>query len=576
MLTRGIDESWTDMRVLSTARPVSPNGRVTAILRRPGQLDLFGIDQTRGRIWTCADGASSALIRTVFPKIRFKEPSTLTGLFGMVPQEIGTLTRLKGSQEAFHTLGMPYASDPIAQTIGLPQAMNAMEVLNIARKERSLFVADLRGDVEHGRAPIQLTLAPDEVAGFWVAPLRGQSAISLPSFAIGVGGADWRRAVDLYVNRHASEWSSPTIPTWLREAGALYTYGGGGSGGIYLALPNGGTSLKSYADAADPNDCPKDDRNQPVKGTFRCALKRMLREARGLGTNVIYLNDYWQAVSSPIESCPEISSARGMWYFCKGDYFIRSDLKDPRDPDAVSTLRAAIDDVHNSPDEAGRRGRVVLYLEPFVVHKNSAVGNAFGELWGGRFPGGAVWRPFGGGDPSIEMSQANGEWQRYVVETARRLIETTHADGIFLDSAGWRLNLPTETKQEVVLNSALENSMAVLNLVDRVRAAIRSVPRHEDAVVLAETTSGPMWRHVDGGVSADFLPSDNVFTGSSTLDGRLLVSPIRYGRPQINVFSNGLDLNGLNQVFATGHGLALSSNWWGTGPLESALLGSIG
>jgi len=133
-------------------------------------------------------------------------------------------------------------------------------------------------------------------------------------------------------------------------------------------------------------------------------------------------------------------------------------------------------------------GRVILYLEPFLIYRTSAVGNAFGELWGSRLDGrSSMWTPFD--DTAIAMSQANGEWQDYVVQTARSLIRTTQADGIFLDSAGWRLNIAEETKQEVVRNSSIENAMAVLDLVDRVRKAIRiEVP---DAVVLSETASGP-------------------------------------------------------------------------------------
>jgi hypothetical protein len=272
----------------------------------------------------------------------------------------------------------------------------------------------------------------------------------------------------------------------------------------------------------------------------------MQQEAEGLGTHVLYLADYWEAESpptSPILTCKGATA----FYYCKGDYFIRKDLG------GESDLAAAVASAHAS------NFRVILYLEPFLIYRTSAVGNAFGPLWGSRLDGAsAVWTPFGD-DSGIGMSQANGEWQDYVVQTARRLIQTTKADGIFLDSAGWRLNIASETKQEVVRNSSIENAMAVLDLVDRVRRAIRmEVP---DAVVLSETTSGPMYRHVDGGVSADLYDSGPAFTGTKTIDGRLLTSPIRYALPQVTFFSNGEDLNQLNQVFAIGHGLALCTNW---------------
>ncbi len=47
---------------------------------------------------------------------------------------------------------------------------------------------------------------------------------------------------------------------------------------------------------------------------------------------------------------------------------------------------------------------------------------------------------------------------------------------------------------------------------------------------------------------------------SGNLGWTLLTSPIRYATPLINVFSNGTDLNELNQVFAVGHNLALCTN----------------
>ena len=553
LVTRELDGSWSNFSLLPATHSVQPNAKIAAVLRRPEQLDVFSIAGATGRLWTAADGLESLFLRTVFPKIRFLGGSSLTGAFGMIPQEIGTLTQLKRPVDDFNRLGMPYEKDMVANDIGLPEAMNALEVVNVARDGRSLFFVDLTGDVERGRAPIQFTLGPDEIDGFWVASLKGEHQISLPTFGIGVGDGDFRRAVDVYMSRNPSARGSVDTPSWLREAGAIYTSYGGGAGGIYLELPGQGRDLVNgyTVPAASSPRC------HDVGANFQCTLRRMIDEANALGTNVIYLYDYWQAVDRPIQTCPNVLNGSHAQYFCKGDYFINRCLGD------TAALRAAVAEVHAHVDSDNRKGRVILYLEPFAIHRNSAVGNAFGDLWGERafaFRGDPLWRPFAPGDPNtIAMSQSNGEWQNYVVETARRLIKDTGADGIFLDSAGWRLNIPGRTKQEVVSNSPIEGAMAVLNLVDRIRAAVRSV--NPEAVVLSETTSGPMWRHVDGGVSADFNPSGGAFTGASTLQGRLLTSPIRYGAPQINVFSNGTDLNQLNQVFATGHGLALCTNW---------------
>jgi hypothetical protein len=240
----------------------------------------------------------------------------------MVPQEMGTLTTLKAPGTDFSKLGMPYENDPTAQKTGLPEAMNSLEVANVSDPNvaRSLFFADLGGNVEGGSAPTQFTLGPDAIAGFWVAQIKGQQQLALPAFGMGVADRDFRRSVDLYVSRHATQRAKVNTPTWLSEAGAIYTFSGGGSGGIYLALPFGG-GLDSYVAQSDP-PCPD------IKHMgFQCALQRMQQEAQALGTNVIYLNDYWEAVSpptSPIVTCPGVTAPN--FYLCKGDYFIREDL----------------------------------------------------------------------------------------------------------------------------------------------------------------------------------------------------------------------------------------------------------
>src|SRR5262249_49332506 len=95
-----------------------------------------------------------------------------------------------------------------------------------------------------------------------------------------------------------------------------------------------------------------------------------------------------------------------------------------------------------------------------------------------------------------------------------------------------------------------------------VRSAVRAIK--PDAVVISETTSGPMGRHVDGGLSADLAdygnPKDSLFPWLKNANqGRILASPVRYGMPRVNFFSNGRNLGELHQVYAAGHNLALCS-----------------
>ena len=79
----------------------------------------------------------------------------------------------------------------------------------------------------------------------------------------------------------------------------------------------------------------------------------------------------------------------------------------------------------------------------------------------------------------------------------------------------------------------------VLALTRRVRAAIHGQINPE-AVVLGETTSGPMVRAWDGGFSMDFIYSQRDANRE-----RMAASPMRYYNPRANWFTNGTTINEL-------------------------------
>ena len=65
---------------------------------------------------------------------------------------------------------------------------------------------------------------------------RGQDA-NVPRLAIGVHDGDWHAAADFVAAVHPPVAPSPPSPAWIREQGAIYTFGGGGAGSIYLDQP---------------------------------------------------------------------------------------------------------------------------------------------------------------------------------------------------------------------------------------------------------------------------------------------------------------------------------------------------
>lgn len=267
-------------------------------------------------------------------------------------------------------------------------------------------------------------------------------------------------------------------------------------------------------------------------------LPNLLAEAKSLGTNIVYLTDYWEGADQ---------GGDPPWWN-KGDYKPRSDLGG----------EAAFSEGISAIQQQG--GRVLLYLEPFIIYKFSNIGKEKGFEWAGLDKSGSELPDY---PRNYSMVAPFVTWQDYVAETAVRLVQQYRADGIFLDSYGWQMNRPMINGSENNEYSAEDYSLGVLSLTKKVRDAIQNVK--PDAVVLGETTVGPIARYWDGGLSADLGFADVLGKDESgNWIEKLIASPVRYGIPEVRIFTNGWDLKGLNQVYAAGHGLALSSFWHGS------------
>jgi len=260
-------------------------------------------------------------------------------------------------------------------------------------------------------------------------------------------------------------------------------------------------------------------------------LPRLLCEAQSLGTNIVYLTDYWEGADQGNDP---------PWWN-KADYLPRSDLG------GIPAFKAGIQAIH----DAG--GKVILYLEPFIIYQFSTFATKCGgSAWAGLDDKG---QPLADYPRNYSMVAPLPEWQQHVAQTATRLVQEYKADGIFLDSYAWQMNRPMRCNVRNSSYSALDYSRGVLTLTQTVRNAIQAV--NSEAIVLGETTAGPIAHYWDGGLAADFgfaNPQDPIQS--------LPASPVRYGIPEVRIFTNGRDLNGLHQMYAAGHGLALSSYWF--------------
>lgn len=362
-----------------------------------------------------------------------------------------------------------------------------------------------------GESPLQFNLSATEVLAFWRADLGPGQVIELPRLGIGVHHkGDWRAAVDYYVAGNQWSWRHSAPPTWFREAGGIYSFAGEGSGGIYMDFPN----------IADGRDL------AGRIGNFQ-NLPQLFEEAQELGTKVVYLWNYWEKASDgPTD-----------YYANKGDYIPREDMG------GVAAFKEGIAAIH------GQGGRVILYVEPFIIYCQSNIGRSFGESWDDT----RINPPFYG-DKNFAMIAPFRPWQDYVLAVALRLVHEYGADGIFLDSWGWQWNWPLQNSEMGRPCTPWEYSRGVLELADRVRDVIGP-----DRVVLCESTSGQLGQFVHGGLSSDL--GQKVAGQRWRNQSRILASPVRYGMPQVNFISNGQDMNELHQIYAAGHPLALCWNW---------------
>jgi hypothetical protein len=185
----------------------------------------------------------------VLPKIHgLSTPGGKERMMGAIPLEAGSVAPLSGGS----TLGMGFNID-----IGLPEARNNMEVASLYDREGGggVFFADVDGDLDNGTAPLQFVLTADDMVGFWIGDIAAHSQVSLSGLAIGIHhSGDWHEAVDYYVSVHRPRWHFPDTPPWFRDAGAIYSFTGGGAGGIYLSFPSVSLADGAVWDTWEEND----------------------------------------------------------------------------------------------------------------------------------------------------------------------------------------------------------------------------------------------------------------------------------------------------------------------------------
>jgi hypothetical protein len=260
-------------------------------------------------------------------------------------------------------------------------------------------------------------------------------------------------------------------------------------------------------------------------------LPSLLDQARSLGTSTIYLVEWFEGKAG----------ARSINYWTnKGDYVPRLDMGgDAALKDGIAALHA-------------QGGRVILYVEGFIIDKDSTVGTTHGAQWTIQGPNGPLAQPYPG---SFKPCPGAEGWLAYVEGVARR-IGGYGADGIFFDSQGFQQDWKCMSRShghppgdpEVFNNGCA-------HLVRRARAALRE--GNPEAIVLTE---GPkmlrLFEHTDGSLE----------WGIDTLVRRWLWDD----QGQTDTLTSGYSLDDWNQIVAIGAKLALGSQFLKTPPSASA------
>ncbi len=410
-----------------------------------------------------------------------------------------------------------YNTEPAA-TYAAPYAMPFFDFLAPDQRE-GLFMLVLDPDV--ARHVLTLTTLGEPPAGR--AEVRRQvklaagESLALPRTAIGVHMGDWRGVVDLYREWLDGRLSPREMPAWFREAVSLYGVGGVGGGGGYLAFgPGPQGQIKRYRGPLDTEINSFDE------------LPALLDKARRMGTDVVYLWDYWEG--EPETGMPP--------YWNKGDYVPRSDLGGPE------AFRRGVEAVHR----AG--GRVLVYVEGFIVWKNSRLGQARGRDMALMDEHGAYYEEYAN---YWSMCPADEAWQRCLTDICVGLVRDMGVDGIFLDSYGAQRHhtcynrLHSHWPESDIWNKGLSA------IISRVRTAIRRIK--PDAVVMTESVSDLLLPVIDGSCDGSFV------WGLQVNGGPVQSSPLKYAFPEANVFTNGWTLAHLNLAFGLGWNLAVGPPW---------------
>ncbi len=309
-------------------------------------------------------------------------------------------------------------------------------------------------------------------------------------------------AVSLALCGSATPGRAVDSPDWWRRTRAIYAP---------AACTGAGSNLMKF------HGCPGS--LDEVIDSFE-ELPRLLDDARRLGSDVVYLVDYWEG-----------------GYSAKGTY------EPARKLGGETALRKGIRTVHR------RGGRVILYVEPFIVSRKTNFGRRMGPLWGMQDASGRFY-DYPGTRNAFYLMQPRSGWADHLAACCRRLVGDLGADGVFLDSygcqTGWRDYHPDHPGADA---PGWFDEGAV-ELTRRIRDAVRQ--ENPEAIVMTECDVQEALNRVTDGALEESL---------ATLDQ---LDWYRRGE-RYHVFVSEFSLAAMEEILACGLSVSLNP-WWFRGP----------
>lgn len=288
------------------------------------------------------------------------------------------------------------------------------------------------------------------------------------------------------------------IPRWWRETRAFY---------CPFTNSGAGSSLMKYNAGGHLTDRLDHFHELPV----------VLDDARRLGTDVVYLVDYWQ---------PD--------YEAKGEYIPYAKLG------GKEGFREGIERLHD------RGGRILLYLEAFIISRKTEFGRRVGPDWAMMDRDGNYYPYYQTGDRFYLMYPGEGSgWSDHLVSLAETMAKEYRIDGVHLDSYGlqwgWRDFHPGHPGG----NNPESFNRGAVQLVKRIRAALRE--HRPDAVVILEGAERRALLDICDGAQIESL---------SVLKRKPWWEERRYP-----IFTSSFELLEMQAILEAGYQLALSP-WW--------------